>query len=369
MFRLCLTECVFEGRLPCMNALLRFFCLLAVLMWGFHKLPAAPAATNEPTGFQLTVELSDGSRIIGKSGDDALKFRSDVLGEMKLPLERVRSVECQAKTNAAKLTTSSGDTLAVQFAMKEIRVEAAFASVKLPVNLVRRVRVSPLGAAGKTRAGLVALWSGEGDGVDSVGGHDAVVPGGITYVPGKVGQCFNFDGRPNRITVPDAPALDFGPNQDFSIGAWISPLPASATTGVMSVVDKRNAPNNIQCQGYEFNLVDGRVHCRLADSLEGNGSDWGPAGPDLRDGNFHYITLTVMRSSNTGGHLYVDGQVVLEFDPTSVPGDLSTTVPLRIGNHPDPAYHSFFKGRIDEVAIYNRALSTAEVQAICTGDK
>jgi hypothetical protein len=103
--------------------------------------------------------------------------------------------------------------------------------------------------------------------------------------------------------------------------------------------------------------------------MDGNGSDWGPAGPDLRDGNFHYITLTVLRNSTTGGHLYVDGQMVLEFDPTSVPGDLSTTMPLRIGNHPDPAFYSFFKGRIDELAIYNRALSTAEVQTIFTEDQ
>jgi hypothetical protein len=114
-----------------MNAILRFFCLLTVLVLGFHKLQAAPAATNKPTGFRLTVELRDGSRIIGKSGDNAFKFRSDVLGDMKLPLDRVRSVECQAKTNSAKLTTSSGDTLAVQFAMKEIRIETSYGDVKL----------------------------------------------------------------------------------------------------------------------------------------------------------------------------------------------------------------------------------------------
>jgi hypothetical protein len=366
---LSLTEGAVECRLLIMSAILRFSCLLTVLVLGFHKLQAAPAATNEPTGFQLIVELQDGSRIIGKGGDDAFKFRSDVLGDVKLPLARVRSVECQAKTNSVKLTTSSGDTLAAQFAMKEIRMEAAFGSVKLPVNLIRRIQVSAMGKSGKNRPGLVALWSGEGNGADSVGGHDAIVPPAITYVPGKVGQCFDFDGRPGRMTVPDFPALDFGPNQDFSIGVWISPLSSPATSGIISVVDKRNAPNSIQCQGYEFNLADGRVHCRLSDSMDGNGSDWGPAGPDLRDGQFHYIALTVVRNLATGGHLYVDGQMVLEFDPTSVPGDLATTAPLRIGNHPDPAYHAFFKGRIDELAIYNRTLSAAEVQAIFTEDQ
>ncbi len=40
------------------------------------------------------LELHDGSKIIGKNGDDNFQFRSDILGEMKLPLERIRSITC-----------------------------------------------------------------------------------------------------------------------------------------------------------------------------------------------------------------------------------------------------------------------------------
>ena len=355
-----------------MNTSLRFFCLLAVLALGFYKLQAAPAATNGSAGFQLIADLSDGSRVIGKGGDDAFKFRSDVLGEMKLPLERIRSVECQAKTNSVKLTTSSGDTLAVQFAMKEIRVETAFGNVKLPVALIKNVRVLAMGTAGKARPGRVALWSGEGNGCDSVGGHEAVVSPGITYVSGKVGQCFNFDGQANRIVVPDAPELNFGANQDFSIDGWISPLmpPPDPTTGVMSFIDKRYSPNSRVCQGYAFGLVNGILFFLMSDSIASGGVAWSSSGPDLRDGNMHHVAVTVVRNSTTGGHLYIDGQVVLEFNPTSEPGNLTPTPaqPLRIGNHASD-YYSYFKGKIDEVAIYNRALSAAEVQAIFAADQ
>jgi len=97
---------------------------------------------------------------------------SDVWGDMKLAAGPgpVR-FECQAKTNSSKFT-SSGDTLAVQFAMKEIRIEAAFGSFKLPVSLIKSVRVSVLGKIGRPRDGLIGLWSGEGNAVDSVGGNN-----------------------------------------------------------------------------------------------------------------------------------------------------------------------------------------------------
>src|SRR4029077_10627395 len=85
---------------------------------------------------------------------------------------------------------------------------------------------------------------------------------------------------------------------------------------------------------------------------------------DLRDGNFHHVAVSVVRGSSTGGNLFVDGQVVLHFDPTSVVGDLSSAQPFRIGNHASSFVNAFFKVRIDEVSLYARALGSNEVLAI-----
>ena len=219
-------------------------------------------------------------------------------------------------------------------------------------------------------SGLISWWPGEGNANDVVGGNNGVVISGtVSYAAAEVGQGFSFDGGSNRLVVPDSPVLDFGSNQDFSIEAWISPLPPppNLSSGIMTIVDKRYAPNSSQCQGYEFNLVNGTVlHCHLADAahFSSNGTDWAATVPDLRDGNMHHVALTLVRNSTTGGHIYVDGVQVLEFNPTAQAGDLSTPQPLRIGNHPDATYYSFFKGRIDELAIYRRALSSNEVAAI-----
>src|ERR1035438_3017955 len=154
-----------------MKATLRLFCVLGILTICLPRPEAAPATTNQPAGFHLTIELQDGSRVIGKSADQAYQFHSDVVGEMRLPLERIRSIECAAKTNSAQLTITNGDTLTVQWATKEVRVETTFGNFKLPANLIKHVQIFAIGKPGQMRPGLVALWSGEGDGNDSVGSN------------------------------------------------------------------------------------------------------------------------------------------------------------------------------------------------------
>lgn len=175
--------------------------------------------------------------------------------------------------------------------------------------------------------------------------------------------------------MPDAPDLNFGANQDFSITAWIQPLhsPGNYTDlsgEVMTVISKRYSPNAYTALGYEMYLGGGRLCFQMIDSLNhgGNFYDLG-AESDLRDGKFHQVAVTVQRNSTTGLQFYVDGKLIATFDPTAVSGDLSNASPLRIGNHPDPGLPAFYRGIIADVRIYNRALSASEIQAIYTKQK
>lgn len=343
----------------------------------FHSVRAAD--TNPPP--RLTVELRDGSCVIGESIKKDIEFRSALLGEIKLSVKDVRTIEC-VTTNTAKVITVNNDLLTLTLLGSEIPVKTSFGKVELKAESIRKLTVTFYGKQGSERTGLVALWSGEGDGKDSVGGHDAQISGGVSYTPAKIGSGFYFNGQPNSVIVSSTAGLNFGPGQDFSITAWIkvpsqmaypesdfAPYSYGGKTrtpylrdGIMSIVDKRDTPNNSQCRGYELILWNGRLHLRLSDSLAGIGEGYGPAGPDLRDGKFHYVAATVIRNMPDGGKLYVDGKEVLAFDPTRVSGDLSNNQPLHIGNHSDPSYQCFFNGIIDELAIYNRALSPEEVR-------
>ncbi len=223
--------------------------------------------------------------------------------------------------------------------------------------------------------GLVAHWSCEGSGNDSAGKNNATVPRGVTYAAAGRGFKLNSQNQQDdtpRIVVPDAPDLNFGANQDFTITAWIQPLsnPGNYTDlsgEVMTVISKRFSPNAYTALGYEMYLGGGRLCFQMIDSLNHGGNYYNlSAESDLRDGKFHHVAVTVQRNSTTGLRFYVDGQLIATFDPTVVSGDLSNTGPLRIGNHPDPGLRAFYHGIIDEVSLYNRALSASEIQAIYT---
>jgi hypothetical protein len=87
------------------------------------------------------------------------------------------------------------------------------------------------------------------------------------------------------------------------------------------------------------------------------------SGPNLLDGHWHYVAMSIERTSATGGRLYVDGHRVLTFDPTRQAGDLSNLQPVRIGNHANPTLKCHFRGVIDDVALYRNALSPEEIAA------
>jgi hypothetical protein len=216
-----------------------------------------------------------------------------------------------------------------------------------------------------TSDGVVGLWHADGNGNDAVGGNNATLFGGVTFAEGVIGLGFKCNGRDDKIVVPDTPVLNFAAKQDFSIEAWVKPAASPGNyKDIMTVVSKRVAPDTITQLGYELYLQEGRLCFQLADKLERySWHNFESTGPDLRDGKFHHVAVTVNRRSASGGILYVDGQPVLTFDPTVCPGDLSNPGPLRIGSHPVNGLPCFFNGMIDEVSIYNRVLSASEIQA------
>ena len=87
-------------------------------------------------------------------------------------------------------------------------------------------------------------------------------------------------------------------------------------------------------------------------------------GSNLADGTWHHIAGTFDASTRVM-RLYVDG--VLAAEKTTTVGLSVNSVPLRIGISSNTAALEPFNGFIDEVEIYNRALSQSEIQAIFAG--
>ena len=214
-------------------------------------------------------------------------------------------------------------------------------------------------------AGLVCWWRMENNGSDDTLLNPGVVIGNPGFVPGEVGLAMNSPGARAGVIVSNGASLNFGPGADFSIEAWVRPVVASTTSGIMDIVDKRLTPDLSHALGYALDLTDGRLSFQMCDSLSGTFLSGGPTGPDLRDGAWHHVAATIRRGETDGGKLYIDGVPTLTFDPTGYAGSLESSAPLLIGLHPSyPAVDCDFRGGIDEVSVYARALSSAEVQAI-----
>jgi Concanavalin A-like lectin/glucanases superfamily len=298
------------------------------------------ADTNSPP--RLTVELRDGSRVVGTSVEKKFKFYSALFGEVKLNVKDIRSVEC-VSTNSAKLTTSDGDTLTVSFVNSELAVKTSFGKVELAVASVRGFTV----LSGALPSGLVALWSGEDNGNDSADGNNATLYGGASFAPGKVGQAFAFHKIGAGLSAPTT-GLPVGIS-DRTIDCWIyieSFIPGAETA--IAGYGNFGVPSQIYWIGVD------QSHRFFF-------SQWGDAikGPTLDTGRWYNIAVASVGTNSI--KLYVDGVNVAS-------GSLSFDTPsgsvLHIGQTTAPYCTRQCIGLIDEVAVYNRALSASEIQAI-----
>jgi uncharacterized repeat protein (TIGR02543 family) len=196
---------------------------------------------------------------------------------------------------------------------------------------------------------------------------DAVALFGPTSVPGTVGNALNF-GVAQWAEAASAAEGDINTG-DLSVDAWVR---TSATSSLNQVIaDKRDFPATGGIRGYSFYLSGGNLGFQLGNNstpvfaCSANPSatactDW-LSSAKVNDGNWHLVAVTISRGSKTGGKLYVDGTLVLTFDPTGRQGSLSNTGVLQIGGG---RFGYDFLGSIDEVEIFNRQLSQAELQAI-----
>jgi hypothetical protein len=206
-----------------------------------------------------------------------------------------------------------------------------------------------------------------------VGTNNAVLSLGATYVTGKVGAAFTIAPtfpplQSGRIQVASSPSLNFGSNADLSIEGsvkafpFVAPRIGTLPPASMNIAQKRGSSPFVSSPGYALTLNEGRLAFWLSSSV--SNAPYISGGPDLRDSIFHHLAVSLQRGGTHGGQLYVDGQLVLTFDATSQRGSLSNIFPLYIGSTAEQFPDSSLTGYVDELSIYNRALSADEILAI-----
>jgi hypothetical protein len=187
---------------------------------------------------------------------------------------------------------------------------------------------------------------------DSIGGPGGTLAGGATYVNGVVDRSIQLDGKKQYVKVPSSPSTNFG-NGDLTIEGWIRWSPTG--NSVLPIADKRTGPIPT-VRGYELFLYRGRLGVQLANGMTYRNYI---AASDIPANRWTHVAATVDRANGIGS-LYVNGALVLRFAPLN--GTTSTAAPLLIGRNSLDA--TLFRGAIDELTLYGRALTWPEIRAL-----
>lgn len=203
---------------------------------------------------------------------------------------------------------------------------------------------------------LVSWWPGDGNAGDIVGGNTGTPKNGATFGSGQVLSAFSFDGVDDFVEVADDPSLDI--TQAITIDAWINMT--TLLTSSPGIVGKWDAATNQRSFLLQVNkgtalAPDGTIGFFVTPN--GSAQTFVVSSTPLAVGTWHHVAGVYDGSRIL---LYVDGQLAAS---TAYGANIfSGSAPVTIGAFNIPS--RFLHGLVDEVEIFDRALSGGEIAAI-----
>lgn len=196
--------------------------------------------------------------------------------------------------------------------------------------------------ASRLNEGLVGAYTFEG-------GAPGRMEGDAKLAASPFGQAVTLDGKDDAVAIPHQAGMDFGKG-DFTISAWVDPTELRRA-GILSLGARGSK------QGWYLEMPDNRGSLRFGSA---SGSQPITSGPGvLRVNTWQHIAVVVGRARNQT-RLFVNGFPVAK----GTVGDLNLDNPqseLLLGRLPNAQQ---WRGDLDEVRLYRRALGEAELQAL-----
>jgi hypothetical protein len=186
--------------------------------------------------------------------------------------------------------------------------------------------------------------------------------GPVPVLGQKVFNSLGFDGFNDYVAVPNYAAIMLA-QSDLSIDAWIL---RRDTGGRRTIVSKMGSlPGAADPRGYEFYLNQGIMHLTLAGTSV---TDFNSGVLVPADNQWHHVVTTVRRSGGGLVRFFLDG-VQVNVQAAPIPAPLANNSRLHIGASTYPVPQNHFAGAIDEVEIFSRPLTLAEVSGLHAADR
>jgi subtilisin family serine protease len=205
-------------------------------------------------------------------------------------------------------------------------------------------------------SGLVAYWRfeegfGNTAGDDSGNGNTGTLIGSPSWIPGPLGNALHFDGVDDYV---DVGTNTFGLDSGMSLLFWMR-IDGPGSESFQGLI-ARNAfvrPFRIELNG---NVIRTAIRTN-------SGTNYLNSNTTIEENRWYHFGMTYENGSRI---VYIDGVSDSSNAPT---GPLATLagIPTHLGARTGDAGSGMLNGALDDVRIYNRALSPSEVQAVFGG--
>jgi hypothetical protein len=256
-------------------------------------------------------------------------------------------------------------------ALSAAEVAALYKSTAVVVN------ASTNTAGGSLTSGLVGLWSFDGKDVNwgtgtaydrsGSGNNGSLVNMSTSTSPaiGKIGQALKFDGSTNYISVSNSASLQ-PLTGDWSVGFWIYRLGTGAGDYPQVIGSRPWVAGLDKGWAVSYTTASGLLCSHFADGTTGFDVNTSGASCSVNTVPLNSWQHWVAVFSRSTGKLvyYKNGALDTQNSPTFPSGTVNQTDNANIGREIGGANNRKLNARLDDVRVYNRALSATEVKAL-----
>jgi len=197
----------------------------------------------------------------------------------------------------------------------------------------------------------ISWWKFDGDANDEMGGNNGIVIGAVFNSTGKYNGAYEFDGVDDYVLVAANSSLDLINNTDYTFSMWISATDLSSFAdkilmqykkgdGKSRIIIGIKSGGSTDCAGEFYSFIGNNKTC---------------SGISASSGWVHVILTVTENEANDIIQFYINGNAE---GSGIVDSETNDNADLMIGTQ--KGLKNFFSGTIDEVIIFNRALSASE---------
>lgn len=318
---------------------------------------AGPVDTNQTTEqIRLDLDLTDGSRVIGVPTVTVIPIQTPY-AKMDIPLRQIMTMEIGQDHEQASIALRNGDSLKGVINLGPVALDTLFGNVKIGIEIVKRARVLLSGGtlSDAVRRGLLLHYPFDTDTKDKVAdvsgnGRDGIVKGARWTPEGKIGGAYKVGKGDGHIETPDQDVWSFS-GKDFSVCLWLKLRSLPTGEQVMVGHDDGGGERNKWIFEFLNGNLDFHINNPRGQSYRIAAVPWQP-----ETGRWYHLSVSRKETTYT---IYVDGVAVSKED-NALPLP-AASAPLTIGQ----AEGLYMEGTIDELMIFDRALSAEEIQSVC----